>query len=190
MSDLHHLSCMLLSSSQAEFKAAVVRAEPLLIVYQHPKTLIDLPRYRNSLRHDVSRLGTAAVKRRYPPSMVPGQEREEITLVQSDIEGSTEIWEWLASWLANSMLGFCECSVHQMSELLPCCNQYCPSNNPDPGTHTTPVFGHHLMRSMDHSSGVVACKQHVMGVNLFCSHCLSDMHVCCATHGSILRVQS
>ena len=44
--------------------------------------------------HDVTRLGTAAIKRRYPPGMVPGQQLEEITLVQSDIEGSTEIWEW------------------------------------------------------------------------------------------------
>lgn len=43
---------------------------------------------------DVTRLGAAAVKRRYPPGMVPGQQHEEITLVQSDIEGSTEIWEW------------------------------------------------------------------------------------------------
>ena len=44
--------------------------------------------------HDVTRLGAAAVKRRYPPGTIPGQETEEITLVQSDIEGSTEIWEW------------------------------------------------------------------------------------------------
>ena len=51
-------------------------------------------RYRSSVGHDVTRLGAAAVKRRYPPGMVPGQEMEEITLVQSDIEGSTEIWEW------------------------------------------------------------------------------------------------
>lgn len=47
--------------------------------------------------HDVTRLGAAAGKRRYPPGMVPGQENEEITLVQSDIEGSTEIWEWYCS---------------------------------------------------------------------------------------------
>lgn len=47
--------------------------------------------------HDVTRLGAAAVKRRYPPGMVPGQESEEITLVQSDIEGSTEIWEWFVT---------------------------------------------------------------------------------------------
>lgn len=51
-------------------------------------------RYRSKMGHDVTRLGAAAVKRRYPPGMVPGQENEEITLVQSDIEGSTEIWEW------------------------------------------------------------------------------------------------
>jgi len=42
---------------------------------------------------------------------VPGQEHEEITLVQSDIEGSTEIWEWLASLLGNIMLDCHECSA-------------------------------------------------------------------------------
>lgn len=51
-------------------------------------------RYRASVSHDVSRLGAAAIKRRYPPGMVPGQADEEVTLVLSDIEGSTEIWEW------------------------------------------------------------------------------------------------
>ncbi|KAL3161919.1 hypothetical protein ABBQ38_009004 [Trebouxia sp. C0009 RCD-2024] len=55
---------------------------------------IMLWRYRSKMGHDVTRLGAAAGKRRYPPGMVPGQENEEITLVQSDIEGSTEIWEW------------------------------------------------------------------------------------------------
>ncbi len=62
-------------------------------------------RYRNSLGHDVSRLGAAAIKRRYPPGMVPGQELEEITLVQSDIEGSTEIWEWYTSVLLPLLQG-------------------------------------------------------------------------------------
>lgn len=51
-------------------------------------------RYRASLSDDVSRMGAAAIKRRYPPGMVPGQQDEEVTLVLSDIEGSTEIWEW------------------------------------------------------------------------------------------------
>jgi len=144
-------------------------------------TLADLHRYRNSVGHDVSRLGTAAVKRRYPPGMVPGQEHEEITLVQSDIEGSTEIWEWLASWLAYSMLDHRECSAFQMSGSLPCCKQSCPSNNPDPGTHTTPVFGHHLMRSVDHKLGVAACKQHDRGVTCI-AHTASLTCMCDAPH--------
>ena len=58
------------------------------------KRACHVARYRNTLSHDVTRLGAGAIKRRYPPGMVPGQEHEEITLVQSDIEGSTEIWEW------------------------------------------------------------------------------------------------
>jgi len=63
--------------------------------------------------HDVTRLGAATVKRRYPPGMVPGQENEEITLVQSDIEGSTEIWEWYRSLPPQFSL-FC-CVVAQPS---------------------------------------------------------------------------
>lgn len=57
--------------------------------------------------HDVTRLGAAAVKRRYPPGTVPGQLNEEITLVQSDIEGSTEIWEWCATLPLRSYLLSC-----------------------------------------------------------------------------------
>ena len=91
--------------------------------------------------------------------MVPGQEHEEITLVQSDIEGSTEIWEWSASWLGNSMRDYCECSAIQMSRSLPCCKHACSLNNPGSSTHNTPLFVHHPMRSVDHDLGVFACKQ-------------------------------
>ena len=49
---------------------------------------------RNSLSQDVRRFGTSSVKRKYPPGTIPGQQLDEITLVQSDIEGSTELWEW------------------------------------------------------------------------------------------------
>lgn len=64
-------------------------------------------RYRASLSHDVSRMGAAAIKRRYPPGMVPGQEDEEVTLVLSDIEGSTEIWEWYAALLSLPLISLC-----------------------------------------------------------------------------------
>lgn len=50
--------------------------------------------HHSSMRRDLKRHTANATKRRYPPGTVPGQDKAEVTLVQSDIEGSTELWEW------------------------------------------------------------------------------------------------
>lgn len=78
--------------------------------------------------HDVTRLGAAAVKRRYPPGMVPGQLNEEITLVQSDIEGSTEIWEWYAALPLPSHLLSCIAALEPALASSCTCSQ-CPCSH-------------------------------------------------------------
>ena len=50
--------------------------------------------HHSSMRREMKHHSGNVLKRRHPPGTIPGQEKAEVTLVQSDIEGSTEMWEW------------------------------------------------------------------------------------------------
>lgn len=50
--------------------------------------------YKFSVASELRRLGANASKRKHAPGCCPGHEGGEVTLVHTDIEGSTDIWEW------------------------------------------------------------------------------------------------
>ncbi len=50
--------------------------------------------WKFSVANELRRLGANASKRKHPPGCCPGHEDAEVTLVHTDIEGSTDIWEW------------------------------------------------------------------------------------------------
>ena len=66
--------------------------------------------------------------------MVPGQEYEEITLVQSDIEGSTEIWEWLAPGWPTA------CLIIVNAQQFRCLSHCLVANSPAHQTTLTPAL--------------------------------------------------
>ena len=50
--------------------------------------------WKFSVASELRRLSANASKQKYAPGCCPGHEDAEVTLVHTDIEGSTDIWEW------------------------------------------------------------------------------------------------